>query len=140
MWRGAALIVAVLFLAAQKGDGPLHVKAFYCEKANNDYCGKRSHSGFEPARIRLEVYITPHPANREIIYGLRCAGEDAPRAVSGPYDLDPRQAFLFVEHPWIEAGQCYGVAQLVRVIHAKDGDTIQRFNDQSDPVLILSRD
>ena len=43
MWRAGALIVAVLCLGMQKGDGePLHIKAFVCEKSGSDYCGKRA--------------------------------------------------------------------------------------------------
>jgi hypothetical protein len=140
MRRIALLLLCVVTLMAQKADGPLHVKAFVCAPANRDLCGKRSRSGFEPARIRLEVYISPHPENRQVIYGLRCTGDDEPRAVSGPYDLDPRQAFLFVEHPDVGSGQCYGVAQLARVAHTDTGDTITRLNAESAPILILGRD
>lgn len=134
MKRAALLLACVLLLAMQKGDGPLHIKAFYCEKQNNDYCGKRSRSGFEPARIRLEAYISQIPDVTDMQYGIVCAGEDEPRAVSvvdlsGP-GIGP---MYFVEHKDIEAGTCYGVA----VVYFRDGKTISA---RSDPVLILGRE
>jgi hypothetical protein len=134
---GALLLIAL----AQKGDGhaldPLRIKAMLCEKEGRDYCGKRTAKVlFEPARVRLEVLFAPHPDNREIIYGLRCEGEDEPRAISGPYDVLPTDFLLIVEHRGIGEGVCFGVAQLARV----HGETIERINAQDGPLRILRRD
>jgi hypothetical protein len=138
MIRPLVLLVAVFMLAAQKGDAgldPLRIKIMICEKEGRDYCGKRTAKvAFEPARVRLEVLFAPHPDNREIIYGLRCEGEEEPRAVSGPYDILPTDFLLMVEHRDIGAGICFGVAQLARV---KDGQ-VTRLNAQDGPVRVLA--
>jgi hypothetical protein len=140
MARVLAFLIIVVCCLAQRGDAalePLRIKALICERGgvgDRDVCGKRTaKQAFEPARIRLEVYFAPHPDNRSIRYGLLCAGEDDPRAESGPYDVLPTDFLLFVEHPNIAAGDCFGVAVLGRAneppIWAKDG-----------PLRILSRE
>lgn len=125
--------MAVLMLAMQKGDAPVHIKAFVCFKEGRDYCGKRARSGFEPARIRLEAYLKQIPDMTDMQYGLVCAGEDEPRAAS-VVDLSFGPApVYFVEHPDIGAGTCYGVAVLYR-------RNEKPISARSDPVLILGRD
>lgn len=135
MTRGLWLVIAVLVCTAQKGDAPpVRIKAFVCEASGRDLCGKRVRSGFEPARIRLEAYMTAMPGATDMQYGLLCDGEDEPRArsivdLSGP-NVGP---MYFVEHRGVEAGICYGVA----VVYRRDGKPITA---RSEPVLILSRD
>ena len=113
MKRGAALILAVLLLAAQKGDAPLRVKAFLCFKEGRNYCASRSQIGYEPARVRIEVYLPQNRENRAVGYGLLCDNfivAESRGELAG--DSDP--PMLFVEHPDISAGDCYGVAKLAR--------------------------
>jgi hypothetical protein len=129
--RGVLLLVAIVGCLAQVGDAaldPLRITIRVCQKKDRDVCGERTRIGYSPARIRLEVYFAPNPQNRSILYGLQCAGEEEPRALSGPYDLDPRNAFLTVEHPGIDPGECYGVAALQRssgeILRALDGPVL----------------
>jgi hypothetical protein len=130
--RITLLLLAMLFCMAQSGDAPLHIKAFYCEKSGADYCGKRLRSGFEPARIRLEVYLSQHSDNRAIGYGLECDGWIVAES-RGDLDGHGDPPLLFVEHREISAGHCIGVARLAR----RDGTVITA---RSEPVVILSRD
>jgi hypothetical protein len=141
MARAVALGAILLIAICQRGDGhaldPLRIRAMLCEKSGNDYCGKRTAKVlFEPARVRLEVLFAPHPDNKEIIYGLRCEGEEEPRAISGPYEVLPTDFLLLVEHRDIGAGTCFGVAQLARV----HGEAVERINAQDGPLRILPRD
>ena len=94
---------------AQAGDGPpLRIKAFVCEKSGSDWCGKRSQQGFEPARIRLEAYLRSDSGAVDLQYGVVCAGEQEPRAVS-VVDLTLGPAPLYaVEHRDMAAGECWG--------------------------------
>lgn len=133
MKRAGLLLLALLFCMAQKGDSPVHIKAFVCFKEGRDYCGRRARSGFEPARIRLEAYLKQIPDITDMQYGIVCADEDEPRAVSVvDLALGPAPVY-FVEHPYISAGFCYGVA----VVYRRDGKPLVA---RSEPIRILGRD
>jgi hypothetical protein len=132
----ALLIAAVLACVAQRADSQmpdLRVRIQLCQKEGRDVCGKRTAKvTFAPARVRIEVYSAYHPDNRQIVYGISCAGEEEPRTES---EASPVAAMHFNETPNFEAGECYGVAALVRV---KDGvESILRAKDG--PLTILSR-
>jgi hypothetical protein len=135
--RLGLLLFSVLFCSIQAGDGSqmpdLRVRIQLCQPQGRDVCGKRTAKvTFAPARVRIEVYTAQHPDNRAVIYGITCAGEEEPRTES---EASPVAAMHFNETPDFEAGECYGVAALVRV---KDGvETILRAKDG--PVTILSR-
>jgi hypothetical protein len=132
----ALLIAAVLACVAQRADSQapeLRVRVQLCQQQGRDVCGKRTAKvTFAPARVRIEVYAAHHPDNRQIHYGISCEGEEEPRTES---EASPVAAMHFNETPNVEAGECYGVAALVRV---RDGmETILRAKDG--PVQILSR-
>jgi hypothetical protein len=133
----ALLILAVLACVVQRADSTqmpdLRVRIQLCQPQGRDVCGKRTAKvTFAPARVRIEVYSAYHPDNRQIVYGITCAGEEEPRTES---EASPVAAMHFNETPHVEEGECYGVAALVRV---KDGvETILRAKDG--PVTILSR-
>lgn len=136
MRRACALIVAVLACSVQAGDADLpavSVRAMLCEPEGRDPCGKRRAKVLqEPSRIRVEVYLAQHPQNRDVIYGIACAGEQEPRAVSGPYSLEVTPPLMFAEYGRQLAGECYGFAILVR----RDGDTLRA---RDGPLRILAR-
>jgi hypothetical protein len=130
------LLLIVLACVAQRADSQmpdLRVRVQLCQPSGRDVCGKRTAKvTFAPARVRIEVYSAYHPDNRTVVYGITCAGEEEPRTES---EASPVAAMHFNETPNFEAGECYGVAALVRV---KDGvETILRAKDG--PIQILSR-
>jgi hypothetical protein len=130
------LVLIVLACVAQRADSQmpdLRVRIQLCQPSGRDVCGKRTAKvTFAPARVRIEVYSAYHPDNRQIVYGISCAGEEEPRTES---EASPVAAMHFNETPNFEEGTCYGVAALVRV---KDGvESILRAKDG--PLTILSR-
>lgn len=131
--RIAFLLLAVTALAMQKGDAPLRIKAFVCEREGKDPCGKRLRQGFEPVRVRLEAYVSRIPNIVDLSYGLVCQDEDEARAHS-VVDLSWGPApVYFVEHRDITAGFCWGAA----ILYTRDGSTITA---RSEPIRILARE
>jgi hypothetical protein len=130
------LLFAVLLCLCQRADSQLpdlRVRIQLCQKEGRDVCGKRTAKvTFAPARVRIEVYSAYHPDNRAVVYGISCAGEEEPRTES---EASPVSAMHFNETPHVEAGECYGVAALVRV---KEGVTTV-LRAREGPVTILSR-
>jgi hypothetical protein len=109
--RGAALIVAVLMLAMQQGDGKPSARASICQ---NRECSKSSGQGFEPATIRVTYAVPKHKDNRLAEFGVYCSS--GYEAVSRwPLDGEREVMPVFiVSYRDMAAGECTAVIAVLR--------------------------
>lgn len=128
MRRIPLLIVAVLMLAMQKGDGPT-ARASVCLDRE---CRKTSAQGFEPATVRVSYFVPRHAENAHAQFGLVCAQYESVSAwqLDGENEVIPSWLVTYRDVP---DGECRAAIIVIR----RDGSNLSA---RSDPVLILSRD
>lgn len=141
--RTALRVLALLLVTATamaQTDDALRIRAAIC---TNKGCTKRALIGFAPATVRVEVYITQHPGNRAVRYGLSCDGVMVQESL-GQVDGDADPPVFVREYQRVWAGECVAVAALARVTLVKDDDgrTIElweRFDARSTAMILKSR-
>jgi hypothetical protein len=105
---GIAVLLSTT-VAADKVLPPVRVTAGICEKVGKKCARMRAAHAFAPARVRVDVYLAPHPDNVGLSYGLVCDG--LPVQESGASPVPP---MIFQEYRDVGKGECVAVATLQR--------------------------
>jgi hypothetical protein len=124
MRRIPLLILAVLMLAAQKGDSLPSARASVCLNAE---CSRTGTVGSAPATVQVSFYIPRHADNRSAAFGLQCEAYERHSGWTLDGEKEASPAWI-VRYRDVPAGRCIAALVVRKAdgsdVHAKSGEIL----------------